>query len=317
MSICFTQNEKTSFLCDAAHGKINTLSNVAQNLLSASPAVEDTDSIINFHRITTMPFLKYIAAILVSSFAVSVLAAPVQFDLKTPDSRFGIKDATYAQEYNYSGLTHNGIALSVSGWSYNSVTKCNSYSGNNCTNTSTQNYAPNTAHQDFVGKWNGLGVEIAGTPEHAVDNTNSDFDMLLLSFSEAVTLNSIYIGWINSTNSRSDVSILAGNTSSFASPLNKSWQSLIGNGWQSAGNYNNVGLGNEAVNTGNISSKYWLIGAYNSLLGTPLANNDRDSDAFKLEKVAVSRVIKVPEPSALFLFGLGLLGLAVVRRRSH
>jgi hypothetical protein len=264
-----------------------------------------------------MSYLKHIVALLATSFAASVFAAPITFDLKTPDSRYGILNNTYAQQYNYNALTHNGVALNVTGWSYNSVTKCNSYAGNNCTNSSTQNYAANTAHQDFVGKWDGLGVEIDGSPEHAIDNTGNDFDMLLLSFSEAVALNSIYLGWINGGNSRSDVSILAGNTSSFASPLNKSWQSLIGNGWQSAGNYNNVGLGNETVNTGNVSSKYWLIGAYNSLLGTPINRNDRDSDAFKLQKVAVSKVIKVPEPSALFLFGLGLLGLVMVRHRSN
>lgn len=264
-----------------------------------------------------MSYLKHIVALLATSFAASVFAAPITFDLKTPDSRNGILNSTYAQQYNYNALTHSGVALNVTGWSYNSVTKCNAYSGNNCTNSSTQNHTANTAHQDFVGKWDGLGVEIASTANHAVDNISNDFDMLLLSFSEAVTLNSIYVGWIDNNGDikRSDVSILAGTSTTFASPLNKSWQSLIGNGWQSAGNYNDVGLGNESVNSAKITSKYWLVGAYNPLLGTPLTA-DGKSDAFKLQKVSVSKVVKVPEPSALFLLGLGLLGLVAVRRRA-
>lgn len=236
--------------------------------------------------------LKYVAAFLASSFAASVFAAPINFDL-----RAGQTEGSYVYTRNYS---MGGLGLSVTGWS----------------NISTTN---DDVRQTYVGKWSqGLGVEdISGSPEHAIDNKDKDFDMLLLSFSEAVTLNSIDLGYIhNSDISRSDVSILAG-TSSLTSGI--SWTSLLSlaNGWKTAGNYDNVGTNAKTVNLSSLSAKYWLVGAYNPIQGNILPI-DNKYDAFKLEKVSVTKtIVKVPEPSALFLFGLGLLGLAAVRRRSH
>lgn len=237
-----------------------------------------------------MPYLKYITAILAYSFAASVFAAPVEFNLKT-----GQAENSYLNVRTYSV---DGIGLSVTGWSNNG----------------------NAVVQDKVGKWDGgLGVEgsNSGVPGHSVDSQNGDFDMLLLSFSDAVSLNSIDLGWIYENNSkRSDISIMAGTSSLTAGT---SWAALLtlANGWQSAGNYNDVGYNAKAVNSGAISSKYWLIGAYNPILGTAIAKNDNKYEAFKLEKVSVTKtIVKVPEPSALLLFGLGLLGLAAARRRA-
>lgn len=266
-----------------------------------------------------MSFVKHIiAALLASSFATSALAAPIIFDLTTPTSRTGILNSTYAMGYSYAGA--DGVSLSLTGWSYG--TTSNVVNGRR----TLSNTNSTTAHQDIVGNFingstrYGLGVEYADSPEHAINNAGNDFDMLLLSFSEAVSLNSINLGWIeNSEVRRSDVSVLAGTSTTFASPNGKTWQSLVGvgQGWKLAGQYNNAGSGNELVNANNISSKYWLVGAYNGLLGSSLGN-DGYSDAFKLKGVSVTKtIVKVPEPSALFLFGLGLLGLVVVRRRQQ
>lgn len=277
-----------------------------------------------------MSYLKHIAAILVTGFAASAFAAPIAFNLTSPTSRVGTFTDTggnlYATQYNYSAATHNGVALEVTGWSYGNVTTgCKTKrSDGKCTAVNTTTYASGTAHQDVVGQWSGgLGVEYDTSPEHAINNAGNDFDMLLLTFSEAVSLNSINLGWIDGNNNaerlkRSDISILAGTSETFASPLNQSWQSLVGNGWQLEGNYNGVGLGNETVNdVGIIASKYWLVGAYNSTLGSAISGNDTYNDSFKLSSVSVEKaIVKVPEPSALFLFGLGLLGLVAVRRRA-
>ena len=227
-----------------------------------------------------------------------MFAAPINFDL-----RAGQTEGSYVYTRNYS---MGGLGLSVTGWS------------------NVSRYDDDVI-QTYVGKWGGgLGVErTSNSPEHAIDNKDNDFDMLLLSFSDAVTLNSIDLGYIydNSDIRRSDVSILAG-TSSLTSGT--SWTSLLSlaNGWKSAGNYDNVGLNAKTVNLSSLSAKYWLVGAYNPIQGNILPNDSRNNpfiyDAFKLEKVSVTKtIVKVPEPSALFLFGLGLLGLVVVRRRSH
>lgn len=269
------------------------------------------------------PIKKYLNIVALTSlgFTGNAVAAPIVFNLTTPDTRLGVLTSEYAQQYDYHSTTHNGVGLSVTGWSYGKVTQCDSYQTiagvNHCTASSTSINYGSKAHQDFVGQFGvqGLGVEVAKSPNHAMNNRNGDFDMLLFSFTEAVTLDSIDLGWIrNSGTTRSDVSILAGTSAALLSPLNSSWQSLLGNGWQLAGQYDNVGLNEYVVNASDIASKYWLIGAYNPLLGNAIPNNDIDTEAFKLAAVTVS-TSQVPEPSLLGLFGLGLLGFAVMRRR--
>jgi len=275
-----------------------------------------------------MSSLKYIAAILASSFAASVFAAPITINLTSPTARTGVVDSTYALGYNYAKPELN---LALTGWTYgvkNTTvnTTCKKYKSNkpktnaNCAtwNTKTTQSPDNKATQTYVGNFgssNGLGDEKASTPNHAIDNEGGYFDMLLLSFDTLATLNSIDLGWISND---SDVSILAFNgTPDQLSIAGKSWESLLGNGWQSAGNYYNVGSSPTAVNPLNITSQYWLIGAYNPLLDTK--TKDSKTDYFKLQGVTVTKppkIVKVPEPSALLLLGLGLLSLSLVRRRT-
>ncbi len=275
-----------------------------------------------------MSFFKQAAlAVMGISFSVSAFAAPLSITLTSPTSKTGAVDSTYATTYNY---VKPELSLALTGWTYGvkettTNTTCKKWTAGkpktdaNCKtwNTVTTQSPDNKATQTYVGNFgasNGLGVEKTSSPNHAVDNEKGYYDMLLLSFSDLVTLNSIDLGWISGD---SDVSILAfnGTSPSQVSPLGKSWESLLGNGWQSAGNYYNVGSSPKVVNPLNIGSQYWLIGAYNPLLDTQI--KDTNTDYFKVQGIKVSKVIKVPEPSALFLFSLGLLGLVAVRRRSH
>lgn len=274
-----------------------------------------------------MSYIKHIVLVAIASlgFAASAFAAPISITLTSPTSRTGVLDSTYAMGYNYATP---GLGMNLTGWTYGvkettTNTTCKTWTSGkphtaaNCKvwNTTTTKSPDKKAVQTYVGNFgssNGLGDEKASTPNHAIDNEGGYYDMLLLSFSDLVTLNTIDLGWISND---SDVSILAfnGTSPSQVSPLGKSWESLLGNGWQSAGNYYNVGSSPKAVNPLNISSQYWLIGAYNPLLDTIV--KDTNTDYFKLQGIKVSKVIKVPEPSALVLFGLGLLSLATIRRR--
>jgi len=264
---------------------------------------------------------RLLTVMAIMGLSVSAFASPINFTLTSPSSRTGILDSTYAMGYNYS---KSGLNLNLTGWTYGAQTTpstvCDKWnSSHKCikshvvTTTSPNNKAEQTWVGDFGASY-GLGDEKANTPNHAIDNEGGYYDMLLLSFDQLVTLKTIDLGWIYND---SDVSILAfnGTLPSQVSPQGKSWQSLLGNGWESAGNYYNVGSNPKTVNLSNITSQYWLIGAYNPALDSPSANNDCNPDYFKLQGITVDKPSRVPEPSSLFLLGLGLLSLAAVRRR--
>lgn len=279
-----------------------------------------------------MSFIKRVALVSFASlaFATEVFAAPISITLTSPTSRTGVNsDSAYAATYNY---VKPGLNMSLTGWTYGVTettvnTTCKTWTPKTKTspkvckvwNTKTTKSPDNKAVQTLVGNFgtsNGIGDEKASTPNHAIDNEGGYYDMLLLSFSDLVTLNTIDLGWISGD---SDVSILAfnGTSPSQVSPLGKSWESLVGNGWQSAGNYYNVGSSPKAVNPLNIASQYWLIGAYNPLLDASV--KDTTTDYFKLQGITVTKVtktVKLPEPSALLLSIMGILGLIAVRRRS-
>jgi hypothetical protein len=134
----------------------------------------------------------------------------------------------------------------------------------------------------------------------------------------------VTIGLTALTKSDSDMSFMAfngGGTLDSSSLLGKKWEMLIGNGWQSAGNYYNVDYGNSGnVNISNITSQYWLVGAYNSALGGFTGTNRNTTgktDYFKVKGVVVDEpVIKVAEPGTLVLMLMGFIGLVAARRRT-
>ena len=160
-----------------------------------------------------------------------------------------------------------------------------------------------------------------------MDN-NGYKESILLTFGNKVTLSSVDINWSGSQNGYDgDISVLAFTGS--GNPMSTSYNSIataLGNansGWKLIGNYANTSQNvtpSVSLNT-SVSASYWLVAAYNSIFATNNACknattgaaatcNDSD-DYIKLYAVAgtTGGGGKVPEPSALLLFGTGLMGL--------
>lgn len=252
--------------------------------------------------------------------ATSAVAGPISINLNTPDSRNGALNATYAMQYNYN---EGDINLSVTGWSYgvNKTKTCKRYNyWGQCAEYKTVTSVKQEIEQDYVGKWDGLGVEKTDSPNHAVDNEGGDFDMHLLSFDQMVIMDSLDMGWISND---SDVTVLAYTGTNFdsASLLGKKWQDLLGMGWSLVGNYYNVDYhpNSGKINAGKVVAQHWLVGAYNDVFGGFTGDNINKTggnDYYKLKGITLDKppVVEVPEPGALLLLALGLIGLGVRRR---
>jgi hypothetical protein len=151
------------------------------------------------------------------------------------------------------------------------------------------------------------------SPEHAVDN-NQRFDAVLFSFDNAVRLSRVATGYVSGD---SDLTVLAYTGGGTPALGGQTVTELLGavmggqGGWTAIGDYaGGSSTGSRDINAGGVSSKYWLISAYNPNFGAADIGSSFSSydDHFKIKLVA-ARDSKVPEPGTMLLFGAAALGL--------
>jgi hypothetical protein len=172
----------------------------------------------------------------------------------------------------------------------------------------------------------GLGVSPAGSsegsPQHAIDNYGPD-ESVLFSFSQSIALTNVVMGYVSGD---ADFSLLAYTGAGMPTSLGgKKYSELLtpAGGWEDVGQssydggYVNGSGWTANVNTGMLSSRYWLVAAANSALGWDYSTTYNDH--FKLKKLFGKTVTPpptgVPSPSTLPLLAISLLGLGFVSRR--
>jgi hypothetical protein len=156
-----------------------------------------------------------------------------------------------------------------------------------------------------------------------LDSSYTDYDMALVSFDTSVELKEVGFSWVN--DDQTDFTVLAYTGSSTTAPTlaGNTWAG-ISSDWALVGSYRAASAGYYDINDGDISSEYWLIGAFNDILDTGYTNDDDDTDAFKLEGLKGKTSTpspkppqEVPEPAALGLMLLGMFGLYVRRNKTN
>jgi hypothetical protein len=192
--------------------------------------------------------------------------------------------------------------------------------------------------QLFFYSGNGFGVRNAdcctgdpgedSSPEHSVDNEGRS-DYVLLSFSQAVNLTQVTMGWRSSD---SDLSILAFNGATLPSGMigtsgnetsGMTHSQLQAAGWKLIGNYSGpTGSSSDefSINTNSTySSQYWLVGGYDNRWALNGLTNPsgvgNGNDFVKILALYGNKTTGVPEPNVLMLLGFAVAGLWATRRK--
>lgn len=246
-----------------------------------------------------------------------------------------------------------------------SSTSCSTTDGATVSAYSSGTSASSTINTAYVGAWNlsstfndgqvmrDVGViannsNDANSPQHSMDN-DGFYDSMVLSFSDAVNLTEVQLGWRHKYGYGSfgdtDLSVLVYTGQGVADPsatpvlVGKTYAQLLVSGWELVGNYNDVWNGSGQTTTNesqnrialgtSIFSSYWLVAAYNQLAFNPAGKTesgaawDASKDYVKLlavfgdKKGSDEPPNNVPEPSSAILLGLGLIGLWSMRRRAQ
>jgi hypothetical protein len=231
------------------------------------------------------------------------------------------------------------VALAGITWQFSSATGSTTSGGisvtpsaRGFTSGSSNNQLANATMFFYSG--NGLGIRNADCcsadpgedrfPEHSGDNEGR-VDVYLFSFSEAVNLQSLIVGWRAYD---SDLSILAFKpndaTATTLPTINGLTHSqLTTAGFELIGNYDgpngsSSGTSTDAtIATGTTAaSKFWVVSAVDSRwTGSLKTGIDGGDDFVKiLALYGDKRSNGVPEPHALLLLGLAMMGLWATRR---
>ncbi|MGB3725022.1 MAG: exosortase-dependent surface protein XDP1 [Glaciecola sp.] len=244
---------------------------------------------------------------------------------------------------NTLSYNQDGISLTVSAWA-STGNGCATYHSPHSSDTDTNSCIEEAELEQIYGNNSYYGIGIQNNnesssntwPNHGIDNASSihgeqDYEMVLLSFSQAVNLTTYSMG-LTYSDSDSSVAAFTGSSSQFNGSFasHTTWSDLVGNGTNGGwdlidDNTQIVGKNQSATlnvsNSNDVYSKYWLVGAINSALGGGW--NYDNNDSFKFSGITTIShssgtgtppVTNASAPAILALFTLS--GLVLLRRRT-
>ena len=282
----------------------------------------------------------------ISKLSIASLVLMSASSIASVTTNFGSINESYNKNvhFNEFSLTADGVNISVTGWSdTDDLGNGNPLSGDDKI----------TEAVDFDRNGNGWSMlnsdEVNSSNcgyHHSADNLGSDcgyqdYDMFLIEFSEEVNLSAATSSWLygqnsgkNAAASNNQLTVAALNDGSLAG---KAWDDIKNNQTISSGYAGFSYMGQVASqlgyntahyeadftsSTANVSgtfSKFWLVGALNTVFGgnSALEGNDGiklSGITFSKNTITNTQATTVPEPSSIIMLGLALFGFAVRRK---
>ncbi len=267
-----------------------------------------------------MRIITYVSALLLSSnlaWGGDTLLQEHSYNYSFDSVNVGTNPNSGSVVTIFDSLNLNDVNLSISGWS--DVRQVDEHD-----NWDYKRVVGAEVQKVYDKGWAVRNPLEAEGAHQTIDNSTGkypDYDFILLSFSEAVTLDSLSFGWANFGKGSQEVSVAAINNSGFTKLTSEqsTWQDIISGAVSNSFSITKLNGDNGFSNLNfSSSAKYWLVGAYNTVFGTT-SHGSKLNDAFKINGIAFSNTteeaeVKVSEPGALALMSLGL-GLVLYRRK--
>ncbi|MCQ8849542.1 PEP-CTERM sorting domain-containing protein [Alteromonas stellipolaris] len=231
-----------------------------------------------------------------------------------------VEDGVYqSTNANDSNISIDGVSISLAAFSdtqgvYNETVvgadleKISNQWAYGVTNNDEAIYSGNSDHAIDNLNYNYQGSNAAY--RSGTTNVERDYDFVLLSFDQAVTLTGASFSWLYDSND-SQISVAAlGNTSTLTSGVN-TWSDIVADALTSASFdiENCETLDHRADFTFTESSQYWLVGAYNTVFGN--IGGYVGNDAFKLANIGFSKTETQAPPAPTEVTEPGTLGLLI------